>query len=336
MIFGLDAGLLLVDFITTAALYLIISLSLNLEYGFSGVPDFGKVLFVTAGAAICGGVAGRLAVYLLGMTIPGGFLANNTVVAPQITTILQGNIPVSLAIFFCAVIIAAVVGGALGFVMSFPAIRLREDYLAMLLFVLSVFVQVFLINYSPLAGGQNGISIPDPYAWTGNSYYASMVVMAITAVLAYLLISRISTSPTGRVLRALRDNPVAAEALGKDVVGIRRNVLILASAIAAIAGALYSFYTLSFNPYSFNPLQWTFYPFLIIILGGLANIRGTLVGTIVFWVMLKAISIGAPSFQNYIPFDTVWLNYLLPGFLIIAIIFLRPEGILKERPTKTV
>lgn len=329
---GLNVGLLLLDFVTIAALYLTISLSLNLEFGYAGIPNFGKVLFVAAGASVAGGVAGRLGVFLMGLKVPGGFLSKNATVAPQLTTYLQHDIPASLIVFITVVVLAVLVGGGLGFFASLPAIRLREDYLAMLLFVLSVFAQVFLVNYNPLAGGANGVALPDPYAWSGDSYYASAVIMVATAFLVFVLISKIESSPSGRLLRAIRDNHVAAEALGKDVTHIRRNVLVIASAIAAAAGALYTLYTLAFNPYSFDSLTWTFWPFLIIILGGLGNVRGTLVGTVLFWAMLKGVDLSKTFFQAYLPFDVVWLNYLLPGAIIILVIFLRPEGIVKEKP----
>ena len=84
------------------------------------------------------------------------------------------------------------------------------------------------------------------------------------------------------MLRAVRDNEISSEAIGKNTVGVRRNVLIIGSALSGIAGVLYVLWSPAISPTTFLRTEWTFYPFVIVILGGVANKLGVGVGTAVF------------------------------------------------------
>ncbi|MGO9643842.1 MAG: ABC transporter permease subunit [Candidatus Bathyarchaeia archaeon] len=130
MFFGFNIVLFLLDFTAFVALYLAISLSLNLEFGFAGIPNFGKVLFIAGGAAVAGSSSGRLAAWLLNVDTMGNFIQFNSQIMPQVNVKLQNNIPLSIALLLFSLAVAAVTGGAFGYVFSYPAIKLREDYLA--------------------------------------------------------------------------------------------------------------------------------------------------------------------------------------------------------------
>jgi branched-chain amino acid transport system permease protein len=223
-----------------------------------------------------------------------------------------------------------------GFLFSYPAIRLKQDYLAMTLLAMAQFFQIFLNNYTPLIGGSLGLELPDPYVWAGDlRYVVATGVLVIFAALVYIYCERIAHAPLARTLRAVRDNESASEALGKDDVAIRRKTLMVASAISGIAGLLYSFYTVDVLPATFSRVVWTFWPWVIVIMGGAANNLGVGIGVFVFWFMIKAIDSGKFIFSNYIPFDVTWLEYLLIGAILVSILMLRPEGILPEKSTPT-
>ena len=148
------------------ALYLIITISLNLEMGYAGIPNFGKVLYFMGGAAFSGSVAIRASAWLLNAKgDPVGL--DNFIIASQLTTRLQSDIPASVLLIAVTVAVGAFVGGVLGYISIFPAIRLREDYLAMLLLGAAAFFQIFLGNYSPIINGTLGIGIPNFFAWAG-------------------------------------------------------------------------------------------------------------------------------------------------------------------------
>jgi branched-chain amino acid transport system permease protein len=165
VLFGIDIIRFLVDLGTAYALYLAVSLTLNLEAGFSGVPNFGKVMFVAAGAAAAGSVSGRVAAIVLGINTHGDYNGFIATIIPSINTALTQNIVLSVELLALGVLLAAVVGAVLGFVASFPAIRLREDYLGMLLLASAQLFQIFLGGYQPLIGASQGIEVPDVFAW---------------------------------------------------------------------------------------------------------------------------------------------------------------------------
>jgi len=333
---GINVVLFGLDLLAFVALYVAISLTLNLEFGFAGVPNFGKVLFVAAGASVGGAFAGRFAAWVLNVSTRGDFIRFNFLIMPVVNTALAASIPLSFGLLLISVVVAAASGALLGFLFSYPAIRLREDYLAMTLLAMAQFFQIFLNNYYPLIGGSLGLELPDPYAWAGSDrYVVATGVLVVFAVLVYIYSETLAHSPLARTLRAVRDNEAASEALGKDDVAIRRNTLMVASAISAIAGLLYSFYTVDVVPATFGRVEWTFWPWVIVIMGGAANNLGVTIGVLVFWVMIKGIDSGKFVFSNYIPFDVTWLEYLLIGVVLIAILMVRPQGILSEKSTPT-
>ncbi len=327
------------DFLTSLlaffSLYLIISISLNIEMGYAGIPNFGKVLYFMGGAAFSGSVAIRVAAWLLNVKgDPIGL--DNFILSYKLTQLLQSNVPYSVALMALTIGIGALVGGLLGYISIFPAIRLREDYLAMLLLGSAAFFQIFLSNYTPIIDGPYGISIPNLFAWAGQySTLAATLLIAGFAAVVYLYAERLVRSPLGRTLRAMRDSEAASEALGKDTVTIRRNVLIIASVITGIAGALYTIYTGDTNPATYDRVTWTFWPWLIVIMGGAASNAGVAVGTFVFVFLLDYIDATKIYLQNLLPFDVTWFEYLLFGSLLIVILMVRPQGILKEKPSAT-
>ena len=334
---GVDLVSFSLDLAAFVGLYLIVSLSTNLEYGYAGIPNFGKVLFVLAGAAVGGAFTSHFAVWLLNVPVKGDFVANDFLIIPQVNTILQGNIPLSVGLLILALFVAGVAGGLFGFIFSFPAIRLKEDYLAMLLFGMAAIFQLFVIDYTPLAGGTFGLQVPDVFAWAGDyRFVAATGAILLFGFLTYACFELIARSPAGRALRAMRDSSVAAEACGKDTIAMRRNVLIVASAFSAVAGALYVFYTTDVLGGSFNMTPWTFWPLVIVIIGGIANNAGVLLGTGVFLFALKALDAVKYQFTNILPFDVTWLEYFLIAAVLVSIIMLRPQGLLTEKPSATI
>ena len=330
----------LVDLGTTYTLYLAVSLTLNLEAGFAGLPNFGKVMFVAGGAAIAGSVCGRLSVVILGINAHGDYNAVIPQLIPQINPLLANNVILALALLLLGIILAAAVGGAMGFLASYPAIRLREDYLGMLLLAAAQLFQIFLGGWTPFINGTQGIEIPDLFAWAGAGVVGlrDAVILAFLAgfaLLVYVYVERIARSPLGRTLRAVRDNEVAARALGKNDVAIRRNVIIVASAISGIAGALLTFYVGSVGAETWTRITWTFWIWVMVIMGGAANNGGVALGAFSFTLLFKVVDQVKFNFSNYIPFDVNWLEYMTFAALLILILAFRPGGILPEKSSLT-
>lgn len=338
ILFGINFVPFVIDFVEFYALYLVISLSLNLEFGYTGVPNFGKVLFIAGGAAFGGIVSGFLAVQLTGIGKGQDYLALSGRIVNNINHQIAGDPVLAIEILAFALGIAALIGGVLGFLASYPAIRLREDYLGMLLLAMAQFFDVALRTYTA-----NPISVPDP------AYYFSTLgpgveglvddaIMVGFLLLVYVYIERVVRSPMGRTLRAVRDNESASEALGKDNTKLRRNVLIVASAIASMAGALYSFYVGSFEYDTWTRFAWTFWPFLIVIIGGAGNNTGVALGTFFFAAIFKGLQQEQQALQKYVTFSPGFVNWvqdLLFAGLLLAILYLRPEGIIREKSSFT-
>jgi len=337
---GIDWVSFGIDFTTFYALYLAISLSLNLEFGYGGIPNFGKVLFIAGGAAFGGAVAGRLAAYVLNVGQGEDFITFNARIITQVNNDIINDPTLAVELVIISLAVAALVGGLLGFLASYPALRLREDYLGMLLLGSAQFFQVVLRTYTPLIGGSQPTFVPDPFYYfstlgTGYRDLVAMVVMVIFAIGVYVFVERVVRSPMGRTLRAVRDNEDASAALGKDNAKIRRNVLIVASALAAMVGALYSFYVGSVEYDTWTRFAWTFWPFLIVIIGGAGNNSGVAVGAFFFALLFR----GIQQIQPYLPasnvFDVNSIADLLFAMMLLTILFARPEGILREKSSYT-
>ncbi len=324
-----------IDLLISFGIYLIISLSLNLEFGFTGISNFGKVLAVTGGALVVGFFPGRIAASLFGINLEytGG---NIYQIIPQINSVLAGNPGIALALFFTTLVIAGIFGAVLGFIAAYPAIRLREDYLAMILIAMGEAIRIIAMNYQKYTiDSSSGEQVPDPFRWAGGfRYEVSALFILAMAFLVFLYLESSVRTPLGRVLRAIRDNEDVAESLGKDVTRIRMKSLIIASAIAAIGGALYAFNTGTVVASGYTRATWTFWPWLIVIIGGAANNTGVTLGTFAYVAFTRFILFYKGQLA-FVPFDVIWLNYLLLGVVLILIQLYRPHGIIPEKPTST-
>jgi branched-chain amino acid transport system permease protein len=325
----------IVDLLAIFAVYVIVNLSLNLEFGYTGIPNFGKVLAVGAGAFVAASVPGRIFASLAG--IEGDYIEDNLLIVSQINVWLVDNVGIGFAVFFLTIGVAAAVGGGLGLLTSYPAIRLRGDYLAITLLAFGESIRIIGNNFTPLVGGTLGVQIPDPLSFLPNEirFPVATLGMVLIAIVIFVYSEKLIRSPLGRLLRAVRDNEVAAESLGKNSKQIRIKIIIVSAALAAIGGALYAFYVGGTIAFAYDRASWTFWPFLMILIGGLANNKGIVVGTFIFVLIRKLIIFFKDSLEGFVPFDVVWLDFLLLGIILLAVLLYRPQGIFKEKPTPT-
>ncbi len=331
------------DFIIFLAIYLIVALSLNLESGYGGVPNFGKVLAVAAGAFTVGFFPGRLAAWLFNIgTAEYNGLADyatldyHVTIVNEVNKVLEASPALSIAIFFVTLIVAASVGAAIGYVASYPAIRLREDYLAIMLLAMGEAIRVVGHNYTPIIRGNIGALVPDPFGWAGDIRYMVVLFFIVGVCLIVLFyLERLVRTPLGRMLRATRDNENVAESLGKDVTRIRMKVIIIASMIGAIAGALDAFKAGGIIATMYHRETWTFWPWVMVILGGAANNMGIVVGAFAFTSLRRLIDYFKRYLDPFVPFSVVWLEPLILGIMLILILLYRPGGLIPEKPTPT-
>jgi branched-chain amino acid transport system permease protein len=118
---------------------------------------------------------------------------------------------------------------------------------------------------------------------------------------------------------------------------LRIKTVALGSALASIAGVLYAFYSSNVIANAFTRVEWTFYPFLIILLGGKGNNKGVVLGALIFVLVRMLLEYYKFDIKNllHLPFEAVWLQHVFFGVLALMVLYYRPEGILKEKPIIT-
>ncbi|ABL87768.1 amino acid/amide ABC transporter membrane protein 2, HAAT family [Pyrobaculum islandicum DSM 4184] len=350
MILQIDPGALIILFRETAvlfAIYGIYVLSLNLEVGYLGLPQFGKVMFLALGGLTVGGITTKIALEIYKATI-----ASQLGIDPladidrycsayqyQTVTIINNIFSMSplygTLFFLLSITLAALLAGVFGVLMAGPALRLREDYLGILLLVSAETIRVITTYTPPIACGVFGAVVPDPFAWMGS--YRPWGYLAITALfllLTLVILERLGNSPFGRALRAIRDAEVAARVFGKDIVKFRVRVLATASALSGVAGALLVFYNNFVNMGQFVPL-YTFIAWAMLIIGGTGNNIGALIGVAVYYALERIISIYKESIRSIVNVDPIFFQYIIFGIAIILVLMFRPQGIFGEKPSKT-
>lgn len=326
---------IIVAFFTFYGIYAILALSMNLEYGFGGLPNFGKVLFYSAGAYVAAVFSGRLLTSITGSS-EAYCSAKSAVLREQ----FAASEPLAMALIFLATIaVAMIVGGILGYVLSWPALRIRDVYLGLLLLVAAEIGRVFVRASPNIICGPHGITgIPNPLLWipNPNTRYALYALLSLAfAALTYLIIRKIVNSPFGRLLKMVRDDEDAARALGKPVARIKIQAMVIGSSLAALAGVLYAFYAQFVGTEDFTPFI-TFLVLVMVILGGAANNLGSLFGVLVFTAIER---LTRPSILAMlgidVPFDITYVRYMVVGLVLTVMIMFRPQGLFPERPLNT-
>ena len=353
-----QAEILIEQVVSFIGVYLIVTLALNIKAGHTGIPDFGHAMFFAVGGIVVGNLTAQLAAWIASKSIPeitvSDVLKHNIETMTLLNKEFFPKAPVvSIALIIFAIVLAVVMGGILGWLASLPALRLRGEYLAILLLAVSEALRIFTTYTKQIMGELPtvGLVTPNLFAWTGDSGMAATVFTLIMALLAYIVFERIHNSPAGRLLRAVRDDEDAVKALGKDVVTSRRDAMIIGSAMAALAGVVYSL-----NPHLgggavaavsiYNRLYWTFWPWALMILGGMASNRGIalavgIVGISIVWPIRLyrqqvATALGVEKLGITVDAFANALEYIFVGLLIILVLMFRPQGIIPEPPSRTI
>ena len=317
---------------------LIVATSLNIEVGFLGVPQFGRLLAVIAGAIVAAALPGRILAAYLGLPWGAEYayhLYNFGIVA-RINDFLASNPAISIGVLILTLVLAAAIGGTIGYLCAYPALRLKEAYLGITLLAFGDLLMNIAWNYDPLVGGTTGVWVIDPFRFVGAGgarFTFSALFILVVAIAVFIYAELLARSPFGRVLKAVRDAEVAAGVYGKDIVRIRTQTLIIGGAIAAVAGALWALFTGSMKAYTYTRLTWTFWPWAFMMLGGTGNNLGVLLGVLLYTVARTAIILYKGVLSTVIPIDPEWLEYIMIGSVVVAVVLFRPQGIIPERPT---
>jgi branched-chain amino acid transport system permease protein len=325
----------LLGLIAYSSIYIIASVSLNFQFGYAGIPNFGLLFSIAAGAYTTGALTGRLAMWYYGIGNDLDYIMDNTKIITMLNAKLSNDPLGGIFLLLITILVAMLVGAILGFIASFPAIRLREDYLLMMLIAMGEAVRIIGTNYTPLVGGTLWVNVPNLFAWTGlYSPYVIVIMMVITAILVFFFIQVIVSSPFGRLIRAMREEETATVFLGKNVVKVKIIVMMVGSSLASLSGVLFSLYTGSVIASGFTRVDWTFWPWLMLLIGGKGNNIGALIGAISVVSARRLVIFIKHDFEAIFPFSVVWLEQILLGLVLIFFIIFRPQGLLPEKPTK--
>jgi branched-chain amino acid transport system permease protein len=282
---------------TLVGIRALLTLGLNVQWGLTGLVNLGVVAFFAIGAYS----AALLAV--TGVALPLAWAS--------------------------AIVLAAVAG----IVMAMVALRLREDYLAIVTLGFAEVLRLFLLNEAWLTKGANGVTgIPRPlHAVFGRHYDLFYLAVVLAAVaLVYWTLQRVAGSPFGRVLRAIREDETVAAVAGKSVFHFKVQAFAVGAAIAGLAGIFFAHYLAYIEPNMFLP-QETLFVWLALILGGSGNNRGALLGSVVLLGLLE----GSRFAKDVIPFLTgvrlAAAQQMLVGIILVALMIHRPDGLLPER-----
>jgi branched-chain amino acid transport system permease protein len=331
----IDLTATIIALLTFFGISAMIALSLNLEYGLTGIPNFGQALFVSVGAYTAGVTYTRLLPRLAGQEFiyPCGSGLGQ---ALQLRGEIMRTMPaIGFANFAITLVIAAAIGGLVGYLASYPALRLKEEwYLALVLLVASEILRIFMRSYEPVICGHNGLSgISQPFTFLRNPRLSSMLfaglVLSFTAAI-YFYSERLVRSPYGRLMKSVRENDVVATNLGKSVKRTRAQVMVIGSAIAAIAGV---FFVVNVGFASTNDyvMALTLDIWVMIVLGGLGNNKGALLGALIITVLDRVTAISAIQ-MNMLgsQFEFNYIRYIIFGIILLLMLRYRPQGLLPE------
>ena len=279
-----------------ALIYVLLSLGLTLQYGMTGLINFGHVGFFAIGA------------------YASAILA------------LKG---VPLVLCFAA---AAILSGLAAWPIGLISLRLRDDYFAIVTLGFSEIVRLVVTSEKWLTNGVQGLpGIPRLFGSLANAtgQFAVLVLILVTVIAAAWMMRRISNSPFGRVLEGIRDNEEAVKALGKDPARFKIQVLIVGSALAGISGAFYAHYITYIVPDQFVPLV-TFYVWMAIIMGGVGRVSGAIAGTAILMLFLE----GSRFIRDVLPgvseVEMASIRIGVVGLMLILFTLFRPQGLVGD------
>jgi branched-chain amino acid transport system permease protein len=299
-----------------AGIYALVALGLQLNVGFTGIVNFGAAGFMAVGAY-----------------------------AMAIITIDTG------ISFWLSLPISMLITIAFGLLIGLPALRLRADYLAIATIAAAEVIRLVAQNARDLTNGNEGLTCSEEdfskcydsewldidetisgwlmdLGWSDPETLAPLfiviwlVVILVTAGLVF-----VQRTPWGRVLRAVREDEDAARALGKNAFAYKLQSLSISAAIGAVAGWFLALDLATIHPFDYEPLV-TFFAFGVLVLGGLANYWGVMVGAVIFWALIEGtrfIELGLDEV------DLAALRFAIAGLVLILVMAFRPQGIFGKR-----
>jgi branched-chain amino acid transport system permease protein len=273
-------------------IYCIVGISLNLIAGYTGLISIAHAAFYGIGAYTAALLSLRFGTSFL-LTIPA------------------------------AIIVAA----AIGFLIGFPSLRIRDDFFVIATFGFQVIIFSVMNNWMDLTQGPLGLpGIPQPevFGYKFSSHVDFLVLSLFFAIVVYLISRRLVNAPFGNVLRAIREDELFAQSLGKNVNLYKVLIFSVGAGLVAIGGALYAYYITFIDPTSFTVPE-SIFMLSIVIVGGAGRLSGSVLGAILLVSIPELLRfIGMPSSI------AANMRQILYGGLLVVFMMFRPKGIWGE------
>lgn len=280
----------LLHILVITGIYIILTQSLNLIIGYTGLPALGHAAFFCIGA------------------YTSSLFALNFGLSPWL-----------------GLLTGACVASLLGVVIGFPSLRLKGDYLALATFGTGMIIYSIAKNWMSVTRGPMGLpGIPgfSVFGFQLSRIWSYFLLVALFAFLTYFTVRRIVNSPFGRILKGIREDEIATLAMGKNVNKYKILVFTLGAFFAGIAGSLYAHYITFIDPSSFTMME-SITILLMVIFGGMGTLLGPFVGASILVIFPELLRfIGMPSSV------AAPLRQMIYGLLLIVLMLKRPQGIL--------
>ncbi len=296
--FGLGVDDYTARLLVFIAINVILATSLNLINGFTGQFSIGHAGFMAVGA------------------YSSAYFTVNHGKQLESAFSFLGETGASSVVLLVAILIGALVAAIAGLIVGIPSLRLKGDYLAIVTLGFAEIIRIVILNIDAV-GGATGYQVPG---------YANFLWVGFFAVITVVVVHNIVKSDTGRALVSIREDELAAEAMGVNTTRYKVTSFVISSAFAGIAGVLFAHYNkfLSTNDFQFIK---SFEVIIMIVLGGMGSMTGAIVGAIVVTLLpellrnLPDIQLGATVFKF------ADLRLVIFALILILTMILRPQGI---------
>jgi branched-chain amino acid transport system permease protein len=331
---------LVVDIAMYFGLFVIVAMALNFQYGNAGIPNMGCAVQVITGGFTVSAVTVRLMFTMIegaGVELQPwaedfDWVYNNPANVRIANSYIETSSMFGWSMLLFSIAMSIILGAVIGWVISLPAIRLRATYLMIVLTTMADAAQIFGRNIPWISGGTLGMFIPNIFEWyPGDRTVLTAVITLFLGLISFFVFRTMLNSPYGRLMRAIRENEVTVGSVGKNVVGIRRNILMFASGVTALSGTLLAFYFSFVVEANYQRAFWTYWPWLMLILGGPGNNAGTFLGCALIVAMRRVIIVNKWFLQNVFFFPVAYFESILLGVLLIGVIMFRPNGLIPEK-----
>jgi branched-chain amino acid transport system permease protein len=284
------------------AINIILATSLNLINGFTGQFSIGHAGFMAVGA------------------YSSAYFTVNHGKALESAVAFLGPTAASSVVLLVAIAIGAVVAALMGLVVGIPSLRLKGDYLAIVTLGFAEIIRIVILNIDAV-GGATGYQVQG---------YAHFMWVGIFTVITVVVIHNIVRSDSGRALISIREDELAAEAMGVNTTRYKVSSFVIGSAFAGVAGVLFAHYNkfLSTNDFQFIK---SFEIIIMIVIGGMGSITGAILGAIIVTLLpellrqLPDVQLGSTTFHF------TDLRLVIFALILILTMILRPQGILGTR-----